>query len=421
MEQVKNLILGAGIAGLGASYALNERGESSVVLEKNPAYGGLCNSFEIQGFRFDRFVHLSFTKDERVNNIFHGSSPEVITHIPNPFNLYHNIWIKHPAQNNLYPLPELEKKLILDGFFSRPLAPQKVNNYEEWLRIQYGDYFAEHFPMVYTRKYWMHEARDLRTEWIGIRLYQPSVEEVIQGCKTPDTPVTYFAKQMRYPEKGGIMAYLKSMAAVADIRCNAEVREIDLVNKLVTTKDGRIFRYDRLISSLPLTEIIPMLRDVPDSVLDATSQLDYTSGYHVSVALKTKNIPPYLWWYIYDEEILAARVYSPSLKSPDNAPEGCSSLQMEVYCKENQYTEQQLIDGTVGKLIERGILNAEDILFTHVGFEKFANIVFTEPIYEARRVVRDYLSSVGIETIGRFGEWDYLWTDQSLLSGLKIR
>jgi hypothetical protein len=37
---------------------------------------------------------------------------------------------------------------------------------------------------------------------------------------------------------------------------------------------------------------------------------------------------------------------------------------------------------------------------------------------EARKVVRDYLSSVGIETIGRFGEWDYLWSDQSLMSGL---
>jgi protoporphyrinogen oxidase len=143
--------------------------------------------------------------------------------------------------------------------------------------------------------------------------------------------------------------------------------------------------------------------------------------HHVSIALKTKNIPPYLWWYIYDEDILAARVYSPSLKSPNNVPEGCSSLQMEVYCNEGTYTEQQLLDGTVGKLIERGIINKEDVLFTHVGFEKYANVIFTEPIYESRQIVRDYLASIGIETIGRFGEWDYLWSDQSLLSGLNIK
>ena len=34
--------------------------------------------------------------------------------------------------------------------------------------------------------------------------------------------------------------------------------------------------------------------------------------------------------------------------------------------------------------------------------------------------VRDYLFSLGIETIGRFGKWGYLWSDQSLMSGLKV-
>ena len=106
--------------------------------------------------------------------------------------------------------------------------------------------------------------------------------------------------------------------------------------------------------------------------------------------------------------------------SPDNAPSGCSSLQMEIYCEEGKYTEQQLLSGTVGKLVQLGIINKEDILFTHIGFEKYANVIFTEPIYEARKKVRDYLSSIGIETIGRFGEWDYLWSDQSLMSGLRV-
>jgi protoporphyrinogen oxidase len=131
-------------------------------------------------------------------------------------------------------------------------------------------------------------------------------------------------------------------------------------------------------------------------------------------------IPPYLWWYVYDEDILTARVHSPSMKSPDNAPEGCSSLQMEVYCQEGRYTERQLLGGTVDKLVQLGIIHQEDILFTHIGFEKYANVIFTQPVYEARKTVRDWLKSVGIETIGRFGEWDYLWSDQALMSGLNV-
>jgi hypothetical protein len=47
-------------------------------------------------------------------------------------------------------------------------------------------------------------------------------------------------------------------------------------------------------------------------------------------------------------------------------------------------------------------------------------LFFTEPIYDAKKVVRDYLTSIEIETIGRFGEWNYLWSDQALVSGLEI-
>ena len=38
-----------------------------------------------------------------------------------------------------------------------------------------------------------------------------------------------------------------------------------------------------------------------------------------------------MWFYIYNKNIKAARVHSPSLKSSYNAPKGCSSLQAEIY------------------------------------------------------------------------------------------
>ncbi|SHK28444.1 Protoporphyrinogen oxidase [Xylanibacter ruminicola] len=413
--------MGAGIAGLGASYTLWQRGEKSVILEKDNTYGGLCSSFEINGFRFDRFIHLSFSKIAQVNDIFSKVEGGIYRHAPNPSNIYKGKWIKHPAQNNLYVLDEDEKNAIIEDFKRRPDASTaKVNNYEDWLRLQFGNYFAEHFPMVYTRKYWMKEASELRTEWAGKRIYQPSLDEVIAGSKAEDERITYYAKEMRYPKKGGYQHFLSIMAEEADIRYRSEVRHINPLERIVRTTDGQVYSYNRLISSLPLPEIVSMIDYVPDEVGKAVSKLEATCGYHVSIALKTKNIPPYLWWYIYDEDNLASRVYSPSLKSPDNAPEGCSSLQMEVYCKEDEYSEQELLDKTVGKLVEIGIIKQEDILFTHLGFEKHANIIFTEPIYEARKIVRDYLISNGIQTIGRFGEWDYLWSDQSLMSGLGI-
>ena len=419
--KVENLILGAGISGLAAAYAFHEQRKQALVVEKDNTYGGLCGSFEIDGFRFDRFVHLTFAKDERVNAIFHKSCGELIKHSPNPYNIYKGKWIKHPAQNNLFPLEEEEKKRIIDDFLNRPSAEDAhPENYEDWLRLQFGNYFAEHFPMVYTKKYWQKEARELRTEWVGKRIYQPSVQEVIQGSKAEDLVQRYYAKEMRYPQKGGYKALLKEMADHADIMYNCEVTNIDAAGKVVTFSNGESVEYENLYSSIPLPVVVACLSSAPAEVKEAAAKLEATSGYHISIALKTKNIPPYLWWYIYDEDILAARVYSPSLKSPDNAPEGCSSLQMEVYCNKDEYTEQQLLDGTVERLVSLSIIKQEDILFTHIGFEPYANVIFTEPVYEARKTVRDYIHSLGIKTFGRFGVWDYLWSDQSLLSGLEV-
>ena len=421
MNSEKILILGAGISGLGAAYSCKQRGVKTIILEKNNTYGGLCGNFTIRGYRFDHFVHFSFTKEKEVIDIFNESTEQIITHISNPYNVYKGRWIKHPAQNNLYPLLEEEKELIINDFLNRPQAGMSmVNNYEDWLRLQYGNYFAEHFPMAYTKKYWMTDAKDLEIKWVGNRLYQPSVEEVIQGSKTSETPVTYYAKEMRYPQKGGFKSFFSKLAVGQNIIYNQEVVSIDTNKCQVKTKNGDVYAYKQLVSSLPLPEVIKMLDNVPDEVISAAKKLKATSGYQISIGLTTKNIPPYLWWYIYDEDILPARVYSPSLKSSDNVPEGCSSLQMELYCEKGEYTRDEIYNGSVAKLIELGIINNEDIKFVDIRFEKYANVIFYPNIYESRKIVRDYLALLGIKTIGRFGEWDYLWSDQSLLSGTNV-
>lgn len=416
------LILGAGISALGAAYSLKQKGYVPTLLEKDNTYGGLCGNFKINGFRFDRFVHFSFSNDEKVNELFSLGTSNIYRHIPNPYNLYKGKWIKHPAQNNLYPLADEEKKKIIQDFQNRPtdIDISALNNYEQWLRIQYGNFFAEHFPMVYTKKYWMREAKDLETKWIGNRLYQPSVEEVIQGAYSEKTPITYYAKEMRYPKQGGYKQFLSELAKDQDIRYNQKVVSIDPSQKLITTHTNGQYHYEKVISSLPLPIVVKMIKNIPETILDAANKLHCTCGYLISIGLKNKNIPPYLWWYIYDEDILPARVYSPSLKSPDNVPEGCSSLQLEIYCEKNQYSEEELYNRSVKRFIELGIIKEEDILFTDIRFEPYANVIFDHNIYEARKIVRDYLQSIGIETIGRFGEWDYLWSDQSLLSGLSI-
>lgn len=420
------IILGAGIAGIATGYFLNQENKKEykvTLYEKNSSWGGLCDNFEIGGFRFDKFIHLSFTNNELVKELFQKSS-DSIEHIPNASNYYHGYWLKHPAQNNLFPLSFQEKNIILKDFISRKSKDiENISNYEEWLKIQYGEYFAVNFPMKYTRKYWGVEAKELESKWVGNRMYKPTVEEVKLGMETAETPVTYYAKKMYYPKNGGYKSFLNYMTKEVDIKTNFEVNKIDLEKRKVFFTNRNFQDYDTLISSLPLPELVKVIENLPESIKQAASLLRWTSGYIVSLGLKTTNIPPYLWFYIYDENILPARVYSSSHKSADNCPIGCSSLQLEIYHENNnkiKLTEEDILEHCIEKLVEMKVIKMEDIIVRDIRYEKYANVVFDFNVYKARKIIRDYFKMKGIETIGRFGEWDYLWSDQSLLSGKNV-
>lgn len=414
-----NLVLGAGIAGIAVSYELKQHNIDSIILEKNNNWGGLLDNFSIDGFRFDKFIHLSFAKDEYVNNVFFKT--DFINHKPLSSNYYKGTWLKHPAQNNLYPLGEEEKNSILKDFKKRKdLEVSKISNYEEWLRVQYGDYFSENFPMVYTEKYWTVKAKELETKWVGERMYKPTLEEIESGCQTDLTPNTYYAKEMRYPKKGGYKSFLKPMVEGLDIRTNSKVDNIDFSKNEITLSSGERLKYDNLISSLPLPEICKLIQNIPDFVIEASKTLNYTSGYLVSLGFNKPDIADKLWFYIYDKDILPARVYSPSLKTPDNAPEGCSSLQAEIYFNKGEklkISDSEILEQTIQKFIKMSLFKEEDLVVKDIRSEKYANVIFDHHIYENRKIVLNFLKENNIISVGRFGEWEYFWSDQSMLSG----
>ena len=131
------------------------------------------------------------------------------------------------------------------------------------------------------------------------------------------------------------------------------------------------------------------------------------------------DIAKYLWFYIYDEDIPPARVYSPNLKSPDNVPGGCSSLQAEVFYGNTAPVPpaEQVLDTTLEKLQQMGLFTPADIVVKDIRFEPYANIMFDPAIYQNRQTVLDYLASLDIHSMGRFGKWAYYWTHQAFEDG----
>ena len=66
-----------------------------------------------------------------------------------------------------------------------------------------------------------------------------------------------------------------------------------------------------------------------------------------------------------------------------------------------------------------GLAAADDILFIDHRRLPYGNVVFDLGMEARRNRVRAWVESQKVEVAGRFGEWDYLWSNQSMLSGMR--
>ena len=118
------------------------------------------------------------------------------------------------------------------------------------------------------------------------------------------------------------------------------------------------------------------------------------------------------WSYFYDQDVFFTRLSTPHLQSPHNVPPGCGSLQAECYYS-RKYREPVIAD-----LKRTGVLRESDrILFRHAMHIPYANVIFDLESKPATEIVHAYLNDIGIDYCGRYGDWAYIWTDQSFVSG----
>lgn len=410
----KFVVLGGGIAGISATYHLYGLGDKAICYEANSEAGGLTSSFTVDGFRFDKAIHLSFTSNEYVQQIF--AKTPYYSHAPESSCYENGIWLRHPIQNNLYPLPIEDKVSLISSFYEAP--DEYGDDYSSWLVSQYGSALAERYPIKYTLKYWGIDASRLSLTWIGNRVRKADVGEILRGAFEARADNHYYANEMRYPKQGGYFSFIKPMLEEIDIRLNKKAVSIDLSVRSVTFADGEVVFFDKFINTIPLPELIRIIDGVPTSVKAAAESLLYTTIDLISVGFSKVIESKNLWFYIYTDT-LAARAYSPSLKSPDSVPAGASSLQFEIYnlSTSEPIAAEAMIADVRNYLLKSKLCSEHDILFLHHKKIPYGNVVYDHEMEARRQIVLDYLDENKIVTAGRFGEWSYLWSDQALISG----
>ena len=82
------------------------------------------------------------------------------------------------------------------------------------------------------------------------------------------------------------------------------------------------------------------------------------------------------------------------------------------------YSDDELQEKVLQSMEHMGLASREDVEVIDVHHVKYANVIFYQGMEQHHDRILRYLASKDIHSCGRFGKWDYLWSNQSFLSGL---
>lgn len=420
-------VLGTGMAGFGAGHALEQAGVSFVLYDRNAYYGGHTHSLRYDsGFVFDEGGHVSFTKHAHVRDILaENVGGEFEERRLGADNYWKGRRIPHPVQCNLSRLPaDLAVEILTEYTALGDRAPSPDASYATWLVETYGRTFAETFPMVYGHKYHTTTMDRLTTDWIGPRMYRPSLNEIFRGAIPGATPGAgaHYVDMFRYPKVGGFKTYLAAFAERYELRLNHCLTRLDPSARTLQFADGRVETYDAVVSSIPLPELIPLMAGAPDDVRRAARQLAFTTAVLINLGIDREDLSDAGITYFYDEDIIFSRVNLPHMFSPRNAPPGCGTIQAEVYFSDKYRplpaNPRDLVDRVVADLRRADFIRDTDkILLQDVAMNRYANVIYDRDRAAAVATIHGYLNDVGVHYCGRYGDWNHAWTDQAFISG----
>lgn len=443
---VDQLIIGAGVSGLSASYHIGH--ENCVILEKEQKPFGHCASRERFGYDWDEGPHVSFTSSDYVRELIQMSVESEFTEFDARIGNYHyGCWVDHPAQLNLYQLSETIREACLSSFARSSGDVHDSRNYREWSENALGKEFAEQFTHRYTRKYWCVEPEMLSTGWLGPRVYRPSMQELEEGGRGKISVAKNYISTVRYPKRGGFESFLKFMADGARIHTNTVVDQIDLDRKQVVCSDSSVYEYRRLIVTIPLPVFIKKCRNVPLEILRAIEDLRHTSIKLINLVIPHSATRPEHWFYVYDHDKKSTRVtYVDKLKNGEGDADR-SAVQVEVYFPGHQIpATDRLTEEVIDEMYELGVIKEttpkKDLLhFSHD--VEWGNVTFSHEREAALDRIFSWLATKGmqreggdleyglsneealnldssISLCGRYAQWKYLWSDDCILRGKQI-
>jgi protoporphyrinogen oxidase len=401
------------------------RGEDVLVLEAEEAIGGLCRSRTGDGFCFDTGgSHIIFSRDSEVLGFMLSVLGENRAERKrNTKIFYKDRFVKYPFENGLSELPREDLYLCLSEYIKTLIAGEKgelppVVSFRDWIYTTFGAGIAECYLMPYNRKIWNYPPEQMSAHWVEGRVPRPPVEDIIRSAIGIETEGYTHQAVFSYPLHGGIEALVRAIAEpVMDrVTCGFGASRIRRTPGGWEITDGtRTVRAGKLISTIPLQNLLPALDGVPDAVREALGALRYNSVCSVFIGVRGE-VPPISWLYVpMPETGLFNRVSFPSNFSTAVAPEGCSSVLAEITYNDGDpvtgMTDDEIIGHVISSLESMGLIRKDAVVSSGIARHRFAYVVYDLDYLKNIRTVRDYCREIGIDLVGRFARFEYLNMD----------
>jgi protoporphyrinogen oxidase/glycosyltransferase involved in cell wall biosynthesis len=303
------------------------------------------------------------------------------------------------------------------------VVAQGPQNFEEFIYKVWGAGIAKHFAIPYNRKIWTVPLTEMETSWLGGRVPLPDLEEIIDGALQPVAKPMGPNARFGYPLKGGFQALVSAFVPhiAGKIEQNAEVVQVIPSERIVALSDGRRFRYDHLVSTMPLPELVRVIgTEAPEAVRMAAKGLNHISIRCVNIGVKRPKLTDKHWIY-YPDQAIFHRIFVQGNASPYCNAEGGFGLTCEISyspwkplpCDGEELTKRAIAD-----CIAVGIFNEDDeIMVANQVDMPYAYVVYDHQRAANVKTIRDWLLQHNIILSGRYSEWEYYNSDHAFIAG----
>jgi protoporphyrinogen oxidase len=416
-------VLGGGLVGLVvASRCKRHRCE---VLELGDSLGGHCRSLVEDGYTFDLGgPHIMFSKNKEVLELmFRQLGENCAQRRRNNKIWYQGRYVKYPFENGLHDLEPQDRFECLYYYLNNDYPPP--TNFKEWIYHVFGKGIAEKYMIPYNEKIWNVPSAEMAFDWVEGRVPRPPIEDVIRAAVGVETEGYTHQLHFGYPRTGGIEALPRSFAdGCSEVSLNFQVARVWREGSRWHVSDGRVTKtYDKIVSTIPVQDLVDGLPDVPESIRRGVHELRYNSLAVVMIGTESSSPPPYTALYVPDLAFPFHRLSFPLAFTDEGAPPGHMAVSAEITTNPgdgvHELSDDEIVRRVIDGLETMDLLRRDKVRFSRVHRTKHAYVVRTFDYNAKLRAALDYLNSLGIISVGRNAEFEYINMDEAIRRGIE--